>query len=99
MKIENFFKTKNVPLIFSLICGLSYFVIITRFILTYTSKSGSLLAFFFFPAITCGMALFIFKTIRTYLENNAVSLLKILFYTHILIIIISIATFIEWITV
>ncbi|MBP3362069.1 MAG: hypothetical protein J6N52_14560 [Clostridia bacterium] len=99
MKIEKLFKTKNVPLIFSIICGLSYFVIITRFILTYTSKGGSLLAFFFFPAITCGMALFIFKTIKAYLESNAAASLKVLFYTHILIIIISIATLIEWITV
>lgn len=82
MKIEKIFGTKYGGLVFSLLAGCSYFILILSYILGTDSKAG-LLGFFFAPAIICGIALVLFKMIRGFIENeelkkaNAVGLLHV----------------------
>lgn len=77
------------PLIFSLFCGLVYFGLALVLILKYTNVGGGLLAFFFAPAIICGGALIIVKTVKMHIEEEAESKLKFLFWSHILLAIVS----------
>ena len=66
-------KTTAGRLVFSLLCGLSYFLVllppITRF-----SGGNSLLAVFFSPLIVCGAALIVIKSVKRAEEeeNDAV---------------------------
>ena len=89
MKIEKVFNTKYGGLIFSLLSGLAYFIIVLSFILGYDSKSG-LLGFFFAPAIICGMALVLFKMIRQFLENEEFKKANIIGIFHVILMLISI---------
>ena len=94
MNILSLFSKKSFALCFSLLCGLAYFGIVSAFVLNNTDK-GSLLLFFFFPAIICGGALFILKTIKSYLEAEATKPLHILLWGHVVVLLFSIATVIE----
>jgi len=89
MKIEKIFNTKYGGLIFSLLSGLAYFIIILSFILTADAKAG-LLGFFFAPAVICGMALVLFKMIRQFLENEEFQKANVVGFLHIILMIISI---------
>ncbi len=89
MKIEKIFNTKYGGLIFSLLSGCAYFIIILSFILGTDSRSG-LLGFFFAPAIICGMALVLFKMIRQFLENEELKKANIVGIFHIILMLISI---------
>lgn len=89
MKIEKIFGTKYGGLIFSLLSGFAYFIIILGFIMATGPRAG-LLGFFFAPAIICGMALVLFKMIRQFLENEEFKKANLVGILHIILIIISI---------
>lgn len=82
--------TKNKELIFSLLCGLAYYIVITGFIVGNTQSGGMLLSFFFLPAIVCGAALIIIKTIRKLKEEEQFGKINLLIYPHLLLMAISI---------
>ena len=88
MKLLSFFQKKHTPLIFSLICGLAYLIIILSFI-TRNTSAGGLIIFFFFPAIVCGSALLIFKAIKTHIENKSTKSLWTLFSGHVAVILLA----------
>ena len=89
MKIEKIFNTKYGGLIFTLLSGCAYFIIILSFILGADAKAG-LLGFFFAPAIICGMALVLFKMIRQFLEDEEFKKANIVGIFHVVLMIISI---------
>lgn len=60
---------KPVPrLIYALVCGVAYFIIIMQFVSSYTAQGG-LMGLFIAPAVICGGALIIVKTLRNTFEN------------------------------
>lgn len=87
--IGKIIDTKYGGLIFSLLAGCGYFIIIFDFILKSTAKGGGLLGFFFFPAIICGAALVLLKLIKRLQEEEQYNKINALIYLHIVLIIIS----------
>ncbi len=78
-------------LVFALLSGGAYYIIALKFILSHTSVGGGLLGFFFLPAIVCGMGLVIIKILRSQEEQENTGAMLTVFWTHTLLIIISIA--------
>lgn len=89
-RIAKILEKRSTLLVFCLLCGAAYFLIALRFILTYTSAGGGLLAFFFFPAIICGMALILFKAIAKWQEEQKTKAVGALAVVHVVLFIISI---------
>ncbi len=83
------FNTKYGGLIFSLLCGIAYFIIILSFILKNTAQGG-LLAFFFSPAIIAGAALIIIKTVKRLQEEEKFRNINLFLYSHIILMALSI---------
>ena len=73
-------------LIFSLISGAAYFVIVLRFVLANTNNGSGLLAYFFAPAVTCGAALILIKLIKQCLSDGRPGPAIMLFWLHVLFI-------------
>ncbi len=90
MKIEKIFGTKYGGLIFSLLAGCAYFILVLSFILGLSPKSG-ILGFFFAPAIICGIALVLFKMIRGFIENEEVKKANIVAILHVILMFMSVA--------
>ena len=87
---------KPVPrLIYALICGIAYFIIIMQFVSSYTQQ-GSLMGLFIAPAVICGGALLVVKMLRNAFENKEEdepvnnAYIYTLFYTNLGIIAIAI---------
>lgn len=93
--ISKVFDTKYGGLIFSLLCGTAYFIIILSFILQSTNSGGGLLAFFVAPAVICGMALIIIKSAKKLILEEAFEKLNLMMYLHIVLMILSIVFIIE----
>jgi len=89
MKMEKIFKTKYGGLIFTLLSGCAYFIMILNFI-TQGDSSAGLLGFFFAPAIIFGIALVLFKMIRQFVENEEYKKANIVGYLHVALILMSI---------
>ena len=89
MKIEKIFNTKYGGLIFSLMSGFAYFIVILSFIISTGPRAG-LLGFFFAPAIICGMALVLFKMIRQFLENEEFKKANIVGILHVILMVVSV---------
>lgn len=87
--VGKIFETKYGGLIFSLLSGCAYFVIILDFILK-TTPLGGLLGLFFFPAIIFGAGLVLLKTVKKLLDEEQSKKVNILVYAHIVLILISI---------
>ena len=87
-KIYKIFETKYGGLIFSLLAGSAYFIIIIDIVLKST-KAGGLLGLFFFPAIICGTGLVLLKTVHKLREEEQVNKINILVYSHIVLLMIS----------
>ena len=83
------FNTKYGGLVFSLLCGIAYFIIILSFILKNTAQGG-LLAFFFSPAIIAGAALIIIKTVKRLQEEEKFRNINLFLYSHIILMALSI---------
>ena len=76
-------------LIFSLVAGVAYFIIIMGFVVANTNTGGYMLSFFFLPAIVCGAALLLIKTIRKLKDEEGYSKINAIIYTHIVLLLIS----------
>ncbi|MBO5060167.1 MAG: hypothetical protein J6C82_04565 [Clostridia bacterium] len=87
--IGKIFDTKYGSLIFALLSGCAYFIIVLDFIMKYTENSGALLGFFFFPAIICGMGLVLLKAIKRLRDEEAFGKINMLVYAHIVLFLIS----------
>ena len=90
--MKRFFETKYGAFIFSLISGLAYFGLAVDFIIGNSGGKGMLLGFFFFPAIVCGMALVILKSIKMWQEQEAYGKIKALAVFHVILIIMSLVS-------
>lgn len=89
--MDKLFKSKYGLLIFSLLCGVGYFLLIM--LLISNVEYSYLLGIFFFPAVICGGALCVFKTIRGYMENeNHISLKRFVMINTVMVIFSIIAT-------
>lgn len=88
--IGKIFDTKLGGLIFSLVCGAAYYVIILNFIMKYSPNGGMLLGFFFLPAVVCGAALVIFKTAERLRSEESFGKINLLIYLHLILVVISI---------
>ena len=89
MNMKKIFDSKFGGLIFSLLSGCAYFIIILNFLLLSGPKNG-LIAFFFSPAIICGFALVLFKNIKQLLENDESKKANVIGTIHIILILMSI---------
>ena len=87
--MDKILKSKYGLLIFSLLSGLAYFILIMMLISKISYSY--LLAFFFFPAIVCGGALCLFKTIRNMEEAEEFTKIKSLMAIHIFVFILALA--------
>lgn len=77
-------------LVFSLVSGCAYFVVIMGFVMNNTQNGGLMLSLFFLPAIVCGAALLLIKTIRKLKDEECFGKINALIYAHIALAIISI---------
>ena len=88
--MRKFFETKFGGLIFSLLSGLAYFIIVLGFILDNTGPKGIILGIFFFPAIVCGMAFVLLKSIKQWQEQEAYSKITAVAVFHIILMLLSV---------
>lgn len=93
--IGKIFDTKYGGLIFSLLAGAAYFIIILDFVLKHTSKGGALLGFFFSPAIIAGAALVIIKTVRQLSEEEKFEKINLFLLLHIVLMLLGIVFLID----
>lgn len=84
-------------LIFALICGAAYFMIVIRFIMAYTAHVG-LMALFIAPAVICGGAYLVIRLLRHAfeIEENAESTALMVFYLNLWIVIIAALFAVAW---
>lgn len=94
-KLTQWITKPPVDFIFSLLCGAAYFFIVFDFIKTFTHNGGTLLSFFFCPAIICGMALVLLKSVRKWVEEEKTKPLARLIVLHIILFVISIVFLID----
>lgn len=84
------FLGRTVPqLVFALLAGCAYFMILLPVITIY-SKGSSFLAFQFSPLIICGAALVIIKLMKQARENENYNAIFVLFVIHVLLFVMSI---------
>lgn len=88
-KIINLLNTTVGSLVFVLLSGIGYFLILAKFFLDLASKNA-LILYFFCPAIIFGSALILLKLLKQKQENKDSSAILKLFYMHIIIICIGI---------
>ncbi|MBR4173337.1 MAG: hypothetical protein IKR46_03090 [Clostridia bacterium] len=88
--IGKIFDKKYGGLIFSLLAGSAYFIIILDFILKHTQRGGALLGFFFSPAIIAGVALVIIKTIKRLEADEAFTRINLFLYLHLILMLLGI---------
>lgn len=77
-------------LIFALLSGGAYFVIVLRFVIMNTNNGSGLLAYFFAPAIICGAGLLIVKVAKQCLSENRTGAALALFWSHTVLIVMSV---------
>lgn len=87
--MKKILETRYGTLIFSLLAGCAYFGVIMNFILENAGKKGILLGFFFFPAIICGAALMLFKSIKRLQEEENYSKITVIFVCHVILAVIA----------
>jgi len=92
--IGKIFDTKFGGLIFSLLAGVAYFIMVCYLIISGTPR-GELLAFFFSPAIIAGAALVIIKTVKNLSEAEKYRSINLLLYAHVLLMLISVVFLID----
>lgn len=88
-KIIQLLQSTAGMLIFSILSGCAYYIVVLKFILSHTSVGGGLLGFFFLPAIIFGAALVLIKIIKQCMENGNYNAVNLIFWLHIVFIIIS----------
>lgn len=95
--IGKLFEKKYGGLVFALLSGAAYFIIVLGFILNNTTESGGLLGFFFAPAIICGAGLVLLKTVNHLKETEEYGKINVLCWAHVVLFIMSIIFLIEMI--
>lgn len=90
-KMNKILNSKYGLLIFSLISGIAYFILIMMLISQ--MNYSYLLGIFFFPAVVCGIALCLYKSIRNLQNLQEWGKIRLLILLHILVIALSIAFF------
>ncbi len=90
--MKKILNSKYGLLIFSLISGIANFILIMMLI----SKMNYsyLLGIFFFPAVVCGIALCLYKSIKNLEQIQAWSKIKSLMLLHIFVVMLSITFFV-----
>ncbi|MCD8391292.1 MAG: hypothetical protein LUD03_05590 [Firmicutes bacterium] len=98
-KISEFLKRPYALLAWALICGCAYLSIIGRFVMSFTSTAarGNIILWFFFPAIICGAALILVKSVKHAQENENTRAVLLLFYTHLIIIAMAVVFLLDFI--
>lgn len=91
-----FLDMKYGELIFGLVCGCSYFIILLNFIFANTYDAGSLLALFLAPLIICGIALVFIKIIRNWRNNEQYKLINSFIILHLFVLIIAVIFLIDY---
>ena len=94
-KIDKLFESPIGLLVFSVVSGLGYFSFILSVIMRFSKNGSPLIGFLFAPAIICGIALFLLKTIKNNIAGGAYSKNYILFYFHILVVLFGIVFFMD----
>lgn len=89
-KLSEFLKKPAVLLTFGLLSGGAYFAIVIELISGYFSKQNILIIYFFAPVIVCGTALVLLKLIKQHYEAENYSKIAILFWVHIVLMIIAV---------
>ncbi len=95
MKLMNCFSRRGIQLAFSLLSGLGYFFLIYRFICISVNTGGGFLGFIFAPAIICGAALYIIKSLRRFVEEKNTKALWFLFAANVIIFFVGTIQFIS----
>ena len=88
-KIVDFLGKTAPQLVFALLSGCAYFMILLPVITRY-SKGSAFLAFQFSPLIICGAALVIIKLMKQARANENENAIFALFVIHVLLFIMSI---------
>ena len=86
--IEKILMNPTKRLIFALLAGVGYFVIVMKFVISFTAHAG-LMGLFIAPAIICGTALVIIKTIKKYIDAEEIPPASI-FYINFAVMIMAI---------
>ena len=96
-KILEFLKKPYALFVWALLCGCAYLTVVAQLVMqfTNTAEGGKLLLWFFVPAIVCGGALIIIKTIKVHQQNENTKGILTIFYSHLLIIAMGIVFFIS----
>ncbi len=89
-QILNLLKNTWGLLIFALLSGGAYFVVVLRFVLMNTNNGSGLLAYFFAPAVICGAALILIKLIKQCLADERNTAAAVLFWVHVVFMAMSI---------
>ncbi len=97
--IGRLLEKKYGELIFGLLGGAAYFLIVLRFVLDNTNTGGGLLAFFFAPLIICFPAILLIKLSRDLKEKERFTAINWLIIAHIILLLIGAVTNIEMIIV
>lgn len=92
--MNKFLKSKYGLFIFSLISGIAYFILIMMLISQ--MNYSYLLGIFFFPAVVCGIALCLYKSIKNLEEQEERGKIRSLVLLHILVFALSVAFLIIW---
>lgn len=88
-------ESKYGLLIFSLLSGAAYFVLVMMLISNI--NYSYLLGIFFFPAVICGAALCVFKSVKNFIENEEIEKAKRIITIHIAVITVAVINTIIWI--
>lgn len=94
-KILEFLKNPYKCLVWAIICGLAYAAIIAQFVMRFTNTKGGgiIILWCFFPAIICGAALLLVKTVKNAYAEERDKAVTNIFYSHLLIIAMGIVFF------
>ncbi len=90
-KILNVLNTTAGQLIFALLAGSAYFMVLLKVIISWSSGQ-SLLAIWFAPLIVCGAALVIIKLMKQARENGNEKSILTVFWLHLILFVIGIIT-------
>lgn len=92
--IGKIFETKYGGLIFSLLSGCGYYIIILNLVLQ-NAPSAGLLGFFFLPAIVFGAGLVLFKTVKRFMDEELPERVNLICWLHVVLIVISLVFFMD----
>lgn len=85
--MKKIIESKYGLLIFSLLCGLSYYILIMMLISQV--EYSYLLGMFFFPAIVCGAAIYLIKALKALIENEDMHRVRRIIVLHSVLIFLT----------